>query len=212
MRRPEVEAIFHKYAKSFPQVIFTRELIQFLTEVQGETNPDLQQLEDLVAKISGRLHTFIKTERGWGISLYDFTRLLFSDFNHAVPLQSYELDESSMNEPLTDYWIESSHNTYLTGHQLHGESSVDMYREVLDLGCKCIECKLFSFCLITIHSGLLGRKRWSTNNIPRPHSNFKDSISRCYTMYQRARVQKITLSCDTIVGNSLLCRAAIQNG
>jgi hypothetical protein len=35
-----------------------------------------------------------------------------------------------MDNPLSYYFVASSHNTYLTGHQLRGESSVEMYREV----------------------------------------------------------------------------------
>ncbi|KAI5808255.1 PLC-like phosphodiesterase [Peziza echinospora] len=43
------------------------------------------------------------------------------------------------SHPLTSYFISSSHNTYLVGHQLYGDSTAQGYINVLRRGCRCIE-------------------------------------------------------------------------
>ena len=59
------------------------------------------------------------------ISLRGFTRYLLTH----EPFNSCERHDD-MTRPLCEYFIASSHNTYLTGHQLHGESSPLMYSAV----------------------------------------------------------------------------------
>ncbi|CAH0036299.1 unnamed protein product [Clonostachys rhizophaga] len=41
--------------------------------------------------------------------------------------------------PLPDYFISSSHNTYLLAHQLFGESNASGYRTALTTGSRCVE-------------------------------------------------------------------------
>lgn len=43
------------------------------------------------------------------------------------------------SHPLPEYFISSSHNTYLLAHQLYGTSSADAYKTALATGSRCVE-------------------------------------------------------------------------
>ncbi|CAJ0933262.1 unnamed protein product, partial [Mesorhabditis belari] len=73
------------------------------------------------------------------LSFEGFVRWLTDPSNFAFVPENVDPDESQLNYPLSYYYINSSHNTYLTGHQLKGESSAEMYRQVLLTGCRCVE-------------------------------------------------------------------------
>uniref|UniRef100_A0AAQ5Y6M1 Phosphoinositide phospholipase C n=1 Tax=Amphiprion ocellaris TaxID=80972 RepID=A0AAQ5Y6M1_AMPOC len=72
------------------------------------------------------------------ISLQAFSRYLGGEENSIVPPERLDVIDD-MNQPLSHYFINSSHNTYLTVGQLTGPSSVEMYRQVLLTGCRCVE-------------------------------------------------------------------------
>lgn len=65
-------------------------------------------------------------------------RYLMSDENAPVFLDRLDI-YMDMDQPLCAYYINSSHNTYLSGRQFGGKSSVEMYRQVLLAGCRCVE-------------------------------------------------------------------------
>uniref|UniRef100_A0A8C4IH87 1-phosphatidylinositol 4,5-bisphosphate phosphodiesterase n=1 Tax=Dicentrarchus labrax TaxID=13489 RepID=A0A8C4IH87_DICLA len=70
-----------------------------------------------------------------------FCRYLMSDENAPVFLDRLE-SYQEMDQPLAHYFISSSHNTYLTGRQFGGKSSVEMYRQVLLSGCRiCMQLR-----------------------------------------------------------------------
>lgn len=71
-------------------------------------------------------------------SLDGFLRYLMSEDNNIMAATKIDLNDD-MDQPLAHYFINSSHNTYLTGHQLTGKSSVEMYRQSLLAGCRCVE-------------------------------------------------------------------------
>ena len=74
-----------------------------------------------------------------GLGREGFLRFLLSEHNPAVREDAFQLNEDLMNKPLSQYFINSSHNTYLKGRQMKSRSSVSMYRYALLAGCRSIE-------------------------------------------------------------------------
>ncbi|KAI0342489.1 PLC-like phosphodiesterase [Trametopsis cervina] len=75
--------------------------------------------------------TGIMTSRG-------FTSFLLSPDN-AV----FKDEEHDMTKPLPEYYISSSHNTYLVGHQLVGESTIEGYIRALLHSCRSVELDIY---------------------------------------------------------------------
>ena len=57
-------------------------------------------------------------------------RYLTDKDNFAFKIEESQVKVEDLQYPMSYYYIASSHNTYLTGHQLKGESSVELYSQV----------------------------------------------------------------------------------
>ena len=85
------------------------------------------------------------------LTLEGFTSFLLSTDNSAFADQNRGIHHD-MTRPLSEYYISSSHNTYLVGHQLVGVSTVEGYIRALLHSCRSVEraFSLFSQLLIFI--------------------------------------------------------------
>uniref|UniRef100_A0A8C1XC71 Phosphoinositide phospholipase C n=1 Tax=Cyprinus carpio TaxID=7962 RepID=A0A8C1XC71_CYPCA len=140
--RPEVERIFVELGSKGKPFLSLDQLMDFINRKQRDSRlnevlyPPLKR--EQVRQLMERYETNTSQLERDQISLMGFTKYLGGDENSVVPPERLDIIDD-MNQPLSHYFINSSHNTYLTVGQLTGLSSVEMYRQVLLTGCRCIE-------------------------------------------------------------------------
>ncbi|XP_047530291.1 1-phosphatidylinositol 4,5-bisphosphate phosphodiesterase classes I and II [Vanessa atalanta] len=140
-QRTEVQKIFNNLTDGKPY-LSANQLVDFLNDVQRDPRlneilhpyADIQRARDLIKAYE---HNKYHQQRSQ-LTFDGFLRFLMSEDNPIVAPNKLDLCDD-MDQPLAHYFINSSHNTYLTGHQITGKSSVEIYRQGLLAGCRCVE-------------------------------------------------------------------------
>lgn len=140
--RSDIEELFKTITQEKSHTITVKQFINFLNKKQRD--PRLNEIlypfydEQRAKEIISTYEPNPQLAKEGLLSQDGLIRYLMSDENAPVFLDRLDI-YMEMDQPLAHYYINSSHNTYLTGRQFGGRSSVEMYRQVLLAGCRCVE-------------------------------------------------------------------------
>uniref|UniRef100_A0A8C3S3D5 1-phosphatidylinositol 4,5-bisphosphate phosphodiesterase n=1 Tax=Chelydra serpentina TaxID=8475 RepID=A0A8C3S3D5_CHESE len=130
--RPDIDKILLEIGAKGKPYLSLDQLMDFIN--QRQRDPRLNEVRQLIDKYEPNRQFLERGECPWrGLGA-----TWGGEENSIVPPEKLDLSDD-MSQPLSSYFINSSHNTYLTAGQLTGNSSVEMYRQVLLSGCRCIE-------------------------------------------------------------------------
>ncbi|XP_046727343.1 1-phosphatidylinositol 4,5-bisphosphate phosphodiesterase eta-2a isoform X2 [Silurus meridionalis] len=112
----------------------TDDLARFLEIEQKMTRVTKEHCLEIVAKFE----PCPENQKQEVLGIDGFTNYMRSPAGDIFKPEHHEVIQD-MAQPLCNYFIASSHNTYLMGDQLMSQSRVDMYAWVLQAGCRCVE-------------------------------------------------------------------------
>ena len=85
----------------------------------------------------------IKLKAVLQLSFRKFVNLLMDHTLNNIFNKNKISRNQDMDHPMTDYFVNSSHNTYLEGNQIIGTTSISMYPYVLDNGTRFVDLDTF---------------------------------------------------------------------
>ncbi|KAL2119419.1 hypothetical protein VTJ04DRAFT_6380 [Mycothermus thermophilus] len=138
--RGDIRRVYQTHAAD-PDLGLTKdEFLAFMRDVQKEdVDEDLPAWGAIFTRFArkGRPRESSDSD-GDGLTMLEpgFAAFLMSTYNDVIPKepQNYVLDR-----PMNEYYISSSHNTYLMGRQVASTSTHEGYISALMRGCRCIE-------------------------------------------------------------------------
>uniref|UniRef100_A0A4W6FEW8 Phosphoinositide phospholipase C n=1 Tax=Lates calcarifer TaxID=8187 RepID=A0A4W6FEW8_LATCA len=132
-QRDEVWKVFQDYSGDGEKLML-EELENFLRIEQQEGEQSAQHAKELI----DRYEPSETAKKQSAMSLDGFQMYLCSQEGSIFKPEHRHLYQD-MSQPLSHYFISSSHNTYLLEDQLRGHSSLEAYIQALKRGCRCVE-------------------------------------------------------------------------
>ena len=124
----------HKEKMSFSK------FLSFLSEVQEEEINETSKANYTQFFNHIRMRNIFDIREGEvkSINFNEFCMFIFSKAN-AIFDPAKQDRHHNMKLPISQYFISSSHNTYLVGHQLYGKSGLEGYQRAVEQGYRCLE-------------------------------------------------------------------------
>ncbi|KAI9616544.1 hypothetical protein H4Q26_010940 [Puccinia striiformis f. sp. tritici PST-130] len=137
-KRPDIISLFQQFS-SQKKIMNVDEFTEFMINVQ-HSELTVSTIHAIYTKFVDD-HDDDDKEKETGdqqMTIEGFASFLQSADNSALH-EKHASVHQDMSLPLQDYFISTSHNTYLVGNQLKGESTVEGYIRALQHGCRSVE-------------------------------------------------------------------------
>lgn len=138
-QRTDVQRIIRGFAANPEFGLTSTEFLTFLRDVQGEdVDSNRVSWEKLFSRVCRQYRNDEADlpENAEIMSEAAFVGFLTSEHNDVIQPEPQNI---VLDRPMNEYFISSSHNTYLLGRQVAGQSSVEGYISALVRGCRCVE-------------------------------------------------------------------------
>ncbi|GFO41610.1 1-phosphatidylinositol 4,5-bisphosphate phosphodiesterase delta-4 [Plakobranchus ocellatus] len=132
-KRVEVEEVFLRFSRG-KGFMTLKDVLTFLREGQ--------KMHDASTEDCRNILDHFETDKGLKLREHmsaDAFRKLITSERQQLFNPAHKIVYQDMTRPMTHYFVDSSHNTYLAEDQLKGPSKVEMYIEALQKGCRCVE-------------------------------------------------------------------------
>lgn len=138
-QRDDVRAVYREISSGHEDGLSFQDFINFLRDVQMEEVSDIAAKEtifrELIGKSSKTGPEDVSLEK---LRMSEAALARYLTSIHNVPVETVP-ENCELDRPVNEYYISSSHNTYLTGRQVADVSSIEGYISALMRGCRCVE-------------------------------------------------------------------------